>query len=97
MTMLASIASVTAQVAPGFDPVAATDAYLASVDAAARARSDAYFEGTYWLILWNALVGIVIAGALLQAASCRDCRRRPIGGRGNARRRGRPTAGRGWR
>ena len=67
MTMLASIASVTAQVAPGFDPVAATDAYLASVDAAARARSDAYFEGTYWLILWNALVGIVIAGALLQA------------------------------
>lgn len=66
MMTFALIASAAAQVAPGFDPVAATDAYLASVDAAARARSDAYFEGTYWLILWNALVGAVVAWGLLQ-------------------------------
>jgi STE24 endopeptidase len=33
------------------DPVAATNAYLASVLAETRARSDAYFEGGYWLQL----------------------------------------------
>lgn len=43
-----------------FDPELATRAYLATLNGAARARSDAYFEGGYWLILWNALV--VIAG-----------------------------------
>ena len=63
--ILALIASV-AQGAPAFDPVSATDAYLASVDAAARARSDAYFEGTYWLILWNAVVSIAVVWGLLQ-------------------------------
>ncbi|HEY0874945.1 MAG TPA: M48 family metallopeptidase [Vicinamibacterales bacterium] len=36
-------------------PEAATEAYLASVPADARARSDAYFEGGYWLILWRFL------------------------------------------
>ena len=41
--------------AANFDPLAATDAYLKSLPAAARAKSDAYFEGGYWLILWNAL------------------------------------------
>ena len=44
-----------------FDPVAATDAYLATVKGAARARSDAYFEGGYWLLLWGAIVN---AGAI---------------------------------
>jgi STE24 endopeptidase len=52
--------------APVFDPVAATDAYLATVSGAARARSDAYFEGGYWLILWNALVSVGVAWGLLQ-------------------------------
>lgn len=47
--------------AQSFDPVAATDAYLATVSGAARARSDAYFEGGYWTFLWNAVIG---AGAL---------------------------------
>ena len=50
---------------PAFDPVAATNAYLATVSEAARARSDAYFEGGYWLILWSALVGVAIVWALL--------------------------------
>jgi STE24 endopeptidase len=49
-----------------FDPVAATEAYLASVPADKRARSDAYFEGGYWLRLWSFLYGLVIAGLLLQ-------------------------------
>ncbi len=36
-----------------FDPQTATDAWLATVPAANRAKSDAYFEGGYWLILWD--------------------------------------------
>ena len=30
-----------------------------------KARSDAYFEGTYWLILWNFLLTVAIALLLL--------------------------------
>jgi len=48
-----------------FDPVAATDAYLARVPPAQRARSDAYFEGGYWLQLWDFLYGAAIALVLL--------------------------------
>jgi STE24 endopeptidase len=43
-----------------FDPVAATAAYLATVPPAARARSDAYFEGGYWLQLWDVLLNAAI-------------------------------------
>jgi STE24 endopeptidase len=39
-----------------FDPVAATNAYLAKVPPDKKAKSDAYFEGGYWLILWNFLL-----------------------------------------
>jgi STE24 endopeptidase len=37
------------------DPAAATRAYLDQVPAEQRARSDAYFEGGYWLSLWSFL------------------------------------------
>jgi STE24 endopeptidase len=50
---------------PPFDVKAAVDAYLASVPADARARSDAYFEGGYWLILWDFLYGAAVALVLL--------------------------------
>jgi Zn-dependent protease with chaperone function len=50
----------------GFDPEAAARAYLDTLQGAARARSDAYFEGGYWLLLWNALVGIAAAWAMLR-------------------------------
>ena len=39
-----------------FDPEVATRAWMATLDGAARARSDAYFEGGYWLLLWNVVV-----------------------------------------
>lgn len=42
-----------------FDPEAATQAYLATLKGAARAKSDAYFEGGYWLLLWGTLVSVV--------------------------------------
>ena len=50
----------------GFDPDAATRAYLATVSGAARAKSDAYFEGGYWLILWGFLVTVAVNVAFLQ-------------------------------
>ena len=48
-----------------FDPVAATNAYLATVSGEKRARSDAYFEGGYWLQLWNFLLGAAVSVLLL--------------------------------
>ncbi len=54
-----------AQASDYFDVDAATEAYLAEMPASARARSDAYFEGGYWLILWDFLYGAVVALLLL--------------------------------
>jgi STE24 endopeptidase len=54
-----------AQPSEHFDVDAATDAYLAQIPASARSRSDAYFEGGYWLILWDFLYGAVLYVILL--------------------------------
>ncbi|HEY1986694.1 MAG TPA: M48 family metallopeptidase [Terracidiphilus sp.] len=54
-----------AQPSAHFDADAATEAYLAMIPAAAKARSDAYFEGGYWLILWDFVVASVISLLLL--------------------------------
>jgi STE24 endopeptidase len=48
-----------------FDADAATAAYLATMTPAAQARSDAYFEGGYWLMLWDFVIGLLLAWALL--------------------------------
>ncbi len=48
-----------------FDPQAATQAYLAEMTTAQKQRSDAYFEGGYWLQLWNFVYGIGMAALLL--------------------------------
>lgn len=74
------LASVSA--AQAFDPELATRAYLESLQGAARARSDAYFEGGYWLLLWGALVGILVHWLMLRfgwSASWRDWARRVTG------------------
>ena len=47
------------------DPAAATQAWLASVPRDQREKSDAYFEGGYWLILWNFLLAVAISIFLL--------------------------------
>jgi STE24 endopeptidase len=52
-------------IAPGADPAAATRAWLDTVPPDKRAKSDAYFEGGYWLILWNFLVSAAISIFLL--------------------------------
>jgi STE24 endopeptidase len=66
-TAMPSVITVPAEAQPSanFDPEAATRAYLAEIPAEAKARSDAYFEGGYWLILWDFLCGVVIALLLL--------------------------------
>ncbi len=57
-----------ARAGPGaFDVKAATDAWLAKVPADKRAASDAYFEGGYWLILWDFLYGAAMSLLLLAA------------------------------
>ncbi|WP_324829037.1 M48 family metallopeptidase [Qipengyuania zhejiangensis] len=43
-----------------FDAEAATRAYLDTLQGPARAQSDAYFEGGYWLILFGAAVAVLI-------------------------------------
>jgi len=66
-TAMPSVVQVPPEAQPSdhFDAVAATNAYLAQIPAQARARSDAYFEGGYWLILWDFLYGAIILILLL--------------------------------
>ncbi|MDQ3118915.1 MAG: M48 family metallopeptidase [Verrucomicrobiota bacterium] len=51
--------------APDTDPATATRAWLDTVPADKRAKSDSYFEGGYWLILWNFLLISAISILLL--------------------------------
>jgi len=57
-----------AKARPGqpFDVKAAVDAYLAKVPADKRARSDAYFEGGYWLLLWDFVLLAIVMWLLLR-------------------------------
>ena len=67
LTAMPNVIAVPAEAHPSanFNVEAATDAYLAKIPADARARSDAYFEGGYWLILWDFLYGAALALLLL--------------------------------
>jgi STE24 endopeptidase len=77
--MIASLvlmASLSAAPAPEhFDAEVATESYLAQMTPEARARSDAYYEGGYWMDVVETLLALAIALALLQtrlAARARD-------------------------
>ncbi len=62
------LAKSTSSLAPNsFDPAEATQAWLATVPTDKRAKSDAYFQGGYWLILWNFLMTAAISIFLLQS------------------------------
>lgn len=83
---LALVAGLPATAAP-FDPEAATRAYLATIHGAARAKSDAYFEGGYWLTLWDAVVAVAVnllllaTGGAARIAAWAGRRRRSLAGR----------------
>ncbi len=63
---VAPMVPTAAQASANFDARAATDAWLATVPASARAKSDAYFEGGYWLILWDFLFNSALMVLLLE-------------------------------
>ena len=50
---------------PGFDVERATETYLAMLTPAQRARSDAYYEGGYWLQLWQFLYSVGVLALIL--------------------------------
>lgn len=53
--------------AQGFDPAAATAAYLATLPPEAHAKAQAYTQGGYWLLLWGTLVGVLVAWLILRS------------------------------
>lgn len=53
--------------AAGFDVNHATQAWLATLRAPARARSDAYFEGRTWITLWGTVVSLLTCWLLLRS------------------------------
>lgn len=55
-----------AQWGPTFDAARATDAYVATIPAAEREKSDAYFEGGYWIEAWGTLITVLVAWLLLR-------------------------------
>lgn len=69
MLLMLAAGPVLAQASAPFDPEAATRAYLGTLKGAARARSDAYFEGGYWLILWDALYAFAVNLLLLASGA----------------------------
>ena len=58
------LATLSARAA-NFDPVAATNQYIAQLPVDAKASSDAYFEGGYWLLLWNLVAALAVSWLLL--------------------------------
>ena len=54
-----------AEASANFDVDTATAAYINLLSEDARARSDAYMEGNYWLTLWGFLYGLGVAWVFL--------------------------------
>jgi STE24 endopeptidase len=60
---------------PTFDVGRATDAYIATIPTADRAKSNSYYEGGYWISFWSTLLVVGVCALLLRlrfAARVRD-------------------------
>jgi STE24 endopeptidase len=53
--------------AQGFDPAAATAAYLATLSPEAHAKATAYTQGGHWLLLWGTLVSVLTAWIVVRS------------------------------
>ncbi|MEQ1519201.1 MAG: M48 family metalloprotease, partial [Usitatibacteraceae bacterium] len=66
-TTTASASSAPAAITPKLDPSAATRAYMDRLTGDARAKSDSYAEGGYWISFWDLAYGFAVAWLLLSA------------------------------
>ncbi|HVR94601.1 MAG TPA: hypothetical protein VHI75_12250, partial [Casimicrobiaceae bacterium] len=64
----------TAMAGPAFDVDRATAAWLDTLSPEQRSLSDSYFEGGYWIQLWNLLYGLGVVAALLLSGFSRRMR-----------------------
>lgn len=48
-----------------FDPALATQKYIEQLSPEKKARSDSYFEGGYWIMLWDILLNVAVAWIFL--------------------------------
>jgi STE24 endopeptidase len=71
-----SLIPQAARLRPGvpFNVESATEGWLATVPAETRVRSDAYYEGGYWIQLWSFLLSAAIALGFLQLGWSRRLR-----------------------
>src|SRR3954469_6095092 len=53
--------------AQGFDPAAATAAYLAQLPPEAHAKATAYTQGGHWLLLWGTLISILVSWIVIRS------------------------------
>ena len=53
--------------AQGFDPAAATAAYLAVLTPEQHLKAQHYTQGGHWLLLWGAVVGVAVAWLILRS------------------------------
>lgn len=67
--------------AQGFDPAAATAAYLAQLPPEAHAKAQAYTQGGHWLLLWGALVTVLVAWIILRLGGLAQVRQKLEAGR----------------
>jgi STE24 endopeptidase len=68
----------------GFDPAAATDAYLAALPPAGHLKAIHYTQGGHWVLLWGWLVSVVVAVLILRSGVLQRLRTRIDGGRRRA-------------
>jgi STE24 endopeptidase len=64
--LLLGLARLASAAPADFDPVAETEKYLSTLPAEARARSDAYFEGGYWMQAWDLLISVLFTWLVLR-------------------------------
>lgn len=80
--VLSTTSAVSAQTAPQsaaggsaqFNADAATATHMATLSPEARAKSDRYFEGGYWLLVWDFVAGLVVAWLFLGTGLSRRLR-----------------------